>query len=445
MHALQVVHPVAMAADWQALRRYLSAQGDRVELSWQDLDAIVGGMPASAINHVAWWGGDRPHTRAWRAAGFEVESRQPGTSVAFVRSASSVAEVLEEHAGAQPDTPVASIPGVGEHPTRVLLVSCSKTKRDRPSAAKDLYASPRFAKARLYAEHAGAPWFILSAEHGLVGPDEWLAPYDRYLPDTPRAYRRVWGEWVAARLSLLLDGLGGCTIEIHAGQEYVEPLHEPLRAAGATIQLPLAGLSLGSQLQWYGRVGFTDRSRLFAGDVKPVWRRLADESEATPASDVHLLPREDLAGPGLYAWFVDDSGAADLARGLGELVSPGLIYVGQTGATKWPTGTRSGSTLRTRLLGQHLGGRRSASTLRRTLGAILDEARGQVLASAELTAWMRTHLSVTPMTIDDGDVIGDLERRVVQRLDPPLNLDHVGTSPLRARLKALRVGAAGRE
>ncbi|QZY29698.1 DUF6884 domain-containing protein [Nocardioides coralli] len=435
-----------MAANWRALARHLSTQGERVELSWPEFDALVGGVPESALNHVPWWSGDRPHTRAWRAAGFELESREPGVSVTFVRTGgggvpdSRPMQTLVAH-GAATAVTADRLADRG----RVVLVSCSKTKRDKPSAAKDLYSSTRFSKARRYAEGAGVPWFILSAEHGLVSPDEWLAPYDRYLPDTPRAYRRVWGEWVVARLSLLLNGLGGRTIEIHAGRQYVGPLHGPLRAAGATIQLPLAGLSLGSQLQWYGRVGSTDRSHLFAGDVEPVWRRLADESVATSASNGRLLSRTELAGPGLYAWFVDDSGAADLARGLGEPVAPGLIYVGQTGATKWPTGTRSASTLRTRILGQHLGRRRSASTLRRTLGAVLDETRGRILGPPELTDWMREHLSVVLLRLDDGDVIGDLERRVVHRLDPPLNLDHVSTSPLRVRLKALRAGAAGRE
>ena len=75
----------------------------------------------------------------------------------------------------------------------LLLVTCVKSKLTVPAAAKDLYVSPLFTRQRAYAENRGLPWFILSAEHGLVAPEEWLAPYERYLPDTPAAYRAAWG------------------------------------------------------------------------------------------------------------------------------------------------------------------------------------------------------------------------------------------------------------
>ena len=73
----------------------------------------------------------------------------------------------------------------------IVLVACVKSKGTRPAAAKDLYISALFRKERAYAERAGVPWFILSAEHGLVAPDEWLAPYERYLADTTGCYRSV--------------------------------------------------------------------------------------------------------------------------------------------------------------------------------------------------------------------------------------------------------------
>lgn len=63
----------------------------------------------------------------------------------------------------------------------VFLVSCVAEKRPAPSVARDLYRSPWFLKARGLAEREGAAWFILSAEHGLVEPDDVVAPYDRTL------------------------------------------------------------------------------------------------------------------------------------------------------------------------------------------------------------------------------------------------------------------------
>ena len=48
-------------------------------------------------------------------------------------------------------------------------------------AGKDLYRSVWFLKARACAEAVGSCWFILSAEYGLVHPDEMIEPYEMTL------------------------------------------------------------------------------------------------------------------------------------------------------------------------------------------------------------------------------------------------------------------------
>jgi hypothetical protein len=126
----------------------------------------------------------------------------------------------------------------------IVLITCVKTKRCKPCAARDLYVSPLFLKQRAYAEESGVPWFILSAEHGLVTPDEWLSPYERYLPDTPAAFRSAWGIWVAARLQLLAGSLSERVIETHAGSAYIDALRPHLEAQGATLTEPLHGLGM---------------------------------------------------------------------------------------------------------------------------------------------------------------------------------------------------------
>lgn len=69
--------------------------------------------------------------------------------------------------------------------------------------------------------------------------------------------------------------------------------------------------------------------------------------------------------PGLYSWWVDESGAKMLSDGLGCTVAAGRIYAGQTGATKWPSGKAGTMTLAKRIGRNHLNGpstsRRSAS------------------------------------------------------------------------------------
>ena len=382
-------------------------------------------MPASAIDHAAWWGGDRPHTRAWKAAGFDVLRKVPGVSVTFRRIAIAPPRpaVLPPARRPQPDPEALARPASSNG--RVVLVACAKSKLSEPAAAKDLYSSVRFRKARAYAERLGDPWFILSAEHGLVGPDEWLAPYERYLPDTPRPYRVAWGEWVVARLELLLGGdLSGRRVEMHAGQDYVAPLVHPLERRGVAIARPLQGLTSGRWQGWYDAQARAEETVLdpsaatFDGDAAAVAAKLYDGDAAYTSAELAALERLRLDGAGLYSWFVDGQGAEDLSRGLGHAVRPGLVYVGQTGATKWPSSQTSNSTLLKRLRRQHLRGRRSASTLRKTLGGVLDAAFGQVVVRDELSAWMAEHMRVVPLLVDDANSLGDLERQVVHALNP---------------------------
>ena len=323
-------------------------------------------------------------------------------------------------------------------------MACAKSKGLVPAAAKDLYSSSRFRKARAYAERLGDPWFILSAEHGLVAPDEWLAPYERYLPDTPREYRRVWGEWVVVRLDQLLGGLDGVVVELHAGESYVQPILAALERRGAMVERPLQRLTSGRWQGWYDAHNAAETPSaaqgdpVFSGDPTPVIATLADTTKSYSPGELAALERLQLDGCGLYSWFVDGEGASTLSKGLGHLVEPGLVYVGQTGATRWPSGLPSGATLLSRIKSQHLRGRRSASTLRRTFGSVLDVAFERPVLREELSQWMADHLRVVPLLIEDADSLGDLERIVVQSLEPPLNLDHLGLTPLRSVLKRLR-------
>ena len=168
-------------------------------------------------------------------------------------------------------------------------------------------------------------------------------------------------------------------------------------------------------------------------------QRLSDLTQAIAPRELSGPDRHLLNGPGLYSWFVDADGASDLSRGLGEPVEGGLVYVGQTGGARWPSGDASAATLPSRL-GQHARGRRSASTLRWTLGVILDAAYGRELGREELTRWIAEHLKIVPVVVEDSDSLLDLERQVVEALDPPLNLDHVGLTDVRRNLKRLRAG-----
>lgn len=135
----------------------------------------------------------------------------------------------------------------------LLLVGCAYEKLDHPAAACDLYISERFRLARRYAEQRALPWFILSGEHALVRPVDWLAPYDTDLDDMPPEYRSAWGRWVVAKLARLYGNLVGAVVEIHAPLSYVEPIATPLETAGSALQLPLADVPWDEWAAWYRR------------------------------------------------------------------------------------------------------------------------------------------------------------------------------------------------
>jgi hypothetical protein len=133
----------------------------------------------------------------------------------------------------------------------VILVSCVSQKQEQPCAARDLYVSDLFRKARRFAEASGCPWFILSAEHGLVAPDQVIAPYERTLNTMPAADRRAWGERVAAQLAEVLPELS--RVVFLAGERYREFLAGHLASRGVEVSVPMEGLRIGEQLSWLGR------------------------------------------------------------------------------------------------------------------------------------------------------------------------------------------------
>ncbi len=61
-----------------------------------------------------------------------------------------------------------------------------------------------------------------------------------------------------------------------------------------------------------------------------------------------------------------------------------------------------------------------------SLGAILANARHEAeIDEDRLTTWMHQHLRVVTLPVHDAHALNDLETEVLQRLDPPLNLDNV--------------------
>lgn len=79
-----------MSADWSALRLRLGT-AQSLRIPWDELDSLVGGLPASAHDHQAFWSGDRP---AWR--GFRTTNVRVGHEVTFVRIGAEAPPIASE-------------------------------------------------------------------------------------------------------------------------------------------------------------------------------------------------------------------------------------------------------------------------------------------------------------------------------------------------------------
>ena len=131
----------------------------------------------------------------------------------------------------------------------VYLVSCTKSKLCVPAPAKELYAaSSWFSKAREYVKRQKQPWFVLSAKHGLVHPDEVITPYDCTLTDMGPAERLRWAKRVLAELQQHLEGVE--TVTFLASVPYRKLLIPALLGRGFCVSVPMEGLRQGEQSQW---------------------------------------------------------------------------------------------------------------------------------------------------------------------------------------------------
>jgi hypothetical protein len=420
-------------ANWSSLRAALAAVDERVTFAWPDLNELVGGLPASAYKYAAFWKGDRS---GW--PGFTTADVRVGQSITFVR----------RHENRSP-TQAGPLESALERQSAVgsavdlVLVGCVKSKLNHAAPAQDLYTSPLFRKERTYAAATGAPWFVLSAKHGVVAPTTVLQPYDLRLSNTPQEYRSTWGIRVVKQLKEAVGPLAGILIEVHAGSAYTDAIRDLLLTDGAVVKEPLRGLTMGERLAWYDRDGNSAASAVSTKSaiVDPSFliEELGTNAKAIAPADFIATNGAGLRTPGLYSWWCDQEGAATLSAGLGHTVQPGLLYAGLAGATRARSGRESTNTLWGRIRGMHLGGRHGLSTFRLSLGSILANARNEVAIDEDrLTIWMHAHLRLVAVPVADADELNGLETVLLVALNPPLNLDKMPRSPLRERLTELR-------
>jgi len=131
---------------------------------------------------------------------------------------------------------------------RIALVACVKEKRASAAPARDLYVSTLFRGLRRYAEAHADAWYVLSAEHCVVRPDQVVAPYERTLNKMPKRERLAWASRVQRQLLELLPP--GSELILLAGARYREDIEPFLRSHGFSVTIPLEGKRLGEQLRF---------------------------------------------------------------------------------------------------------------------------------------------------------------------------------------------------
>ena len=275
--------------DWSGLTRRLETSGaGRLELSFAEIEQIISGPLPASSQYPAFWSNSSSYAKAWKRAGYLATRRGVlAGHMGFIRT------TIPERGDAAVTIQPPSRADAGNAKPDLVLVGCVKTKAAHASAARDLYQSPMFERRRRYAEASGSPWYILSAEHGLLEPDSLIEPYDVYLADEPDDYRRAWGEWVAAKLARLRGSLRGRRIEVHASSAYVEAIESALQGRGAVVISPLAGLRQGEQLSWYDQPVRTERS---------VEQSHLDQPVAAPAEDLIIVDGPNPIGPFMFQW-----------------------------------------------------------------------------------------------------------------------------------------------
>lgn len=126
-----------------------------------------------------------------------------------------------------------------------VLVACCGKKLEGRHAAKDLYQSQLFQKARAWAERHGDQWFILSAKHGVLAPEDQVEAYDLTLNTASREYRQAWVRRVAGQLQPMADS----NLVVLAGEKYCQGWTQDFKH----VERPLKGLGIGKQLAWLTR------------------------------------------------------------------------------------------------------------------------------------------------------------------------------------------------
>ncbi len=159
-----------------------------------------------------------------------VRAPRPASAPEPAPDAMSVSDVETPASDVEPDLDE----GAGRPHDAIVLGSVGERLRV-PAPAQDAFRDLAFQQARRHAESSGSRWFVLSADHGLLEPQEWMSPDERDMTDIEPRQRAAWAAWVVARLDSLVGDLTGQVVQVEAPGEIGDLVVSALREAGADV------------------------------------------------------------------------------------------------------------------------------------------------------------------------------------------------------------------
>jgi hypothetical protein len=244
----------------------------------------------------------------------------------------------------------------------IFILPCGRRKAGWPAEARKLYVSPRFSALRRLAEAAKVEYYIASAKHGLLEPDQVVSPYDRALETLTEPAQASWANSVLQRLE---DAAHRPIVLLLSGR-YLDAVLEAngRRAVPLRLYAPLAGQTEGAEEEWARRAAsvvarIRDAERLY----RAIYRKKPSQNFLLRDLGEISLPKQ-----GVYI-FLDDSERSLVGHG------PRIVRIGTHAVSEG-----SKASLRNRLrnhfgkedgLGSHRG-----SVFRLHVGRAMLEAAG---------------------------------------------------------------------
>jgi hypothetical protein len=163
-------------------------------------------------------------------------------------------------------------------PNTIVLLAADGDQASVPGPARDVFRGVAYRTSRAHAEAGGSRWFVLSADYGLVEPEQWVSPSSLSLLDISTSMRDAWAHWVVSRLEMIAGSVNGVCVRIEApgldapdalGISLLDSLHAHLAAAGADVVI---GHGSGPAAYRHGPIGLVAGGGRPVADVVPIRR-----------------------------------------------------------------------------------------------------------------------------------------------------------------------------